>query len=788
MSLLYQFLVLLQFSYLKFCTCTDTLTSTHLIKDHDTIISNNTNFKLAFFSPANSTSRYVGILYNTPVQTAIWVANRDKPLNDTFGTVAISEDGNLAVLDGQQQLIWSSNVSNSMANSSAQLLDNGNLVLLDKSGRTLWQSFEHPSDSVLQNMRIAVSNTHATSLITSWKSPSDPSVGIYSGGINPPNIPQLVVWNGSNPHWRSGPWNRQKFIGIHNMHSVYGIGVDLVRGDDGSAYLTFSYANASIRTHFFLDSEGNLSRRDWNYGKEDWEITWTAIKSECDVYGKCGAFGSCDIQDSRLCTCLEGFEPKNIHEWSRKNWTSGCERRTLSQCERNTSTSNQDKNDRFLKLTAVKVPDFPELSHAPESACGSECLNNCSCVAYAYDSGIGCMQWSGNLIDIVKFRGSGGVDLYVRAYFGKKITSDLFSYGRGKNSLEYSHEGSPQEKINQVKLEELPVFRFEKLAEATENFHAAQKLGQGGFGAVYKGKLSDGQEIAVKRLSRSSRQGMEEFMNEVVVISKLQHRNLVRLLGCCVEGEEKMLIYEYMPNRSLDALLFDPLKQQSPDWEKRRNIIEGIGRGLLYLHRDSRLRIIHRDLKASNILLDEELNPKISDFGLARIFGGSQDHANTVRVVGTYGYMAPEYAMEGRFSEKSDVFSFGVLLLEIVSGRRNTSFYHDEHDLSLLGYAWKLWNEDELVKLVDPSISESCSQMDILRYIHVGFLCVQEVARDRPTISTVLSMLSSEIKDLPTPRQPAFTERQTSSETMFLQQSRTRYSINYLSVTTVEGR
>ncbi|KAK9756281.1 hypothetical protein RND81_01G086700 [Saponaria officinalis] len=179
-------------------------------------------------------------------------------------------------------------------------------------------------------------------------------------------------------------------------------------------------------------------------------------------------------------------------------------------------------------------------------------------------------------------------------------------------------------------------------------------LGQGGFGQVYKGKLVDGREIAVKRLSAASLQGVEEFMNEVVVICRLHHKNLVSLIGFCVEGEEKLLVYEYMPNKSLSEFLFDSTKRELLDWQKRFNIIEGICRGLIYLHRDSRLRIIHRDLKASNILLDEQLNPKIADFGMARIFDHGQDKDETRRVVGTYGYMAPEYAMDNHFSEKSD--------------------------------------------------------------------------------------------------------------------------------------
>ncbi|XP_044481978.1 cysteine-rich receptor-like protein kinase 6 [Mangifera indica] len=303
--------------------------------------------------------------------------------------------------------------------------------------------------------------------------------------------------------------------------------------------------------------------------------------------------------------------------------------------------------------------------------------------------------------------------------------------------------------------QEFPHFSLGIILEATQNFSDENKLGEGGFGPVYKGILVDGKEIAVKRLSRTSGQGLKELKNEVTLISKLQHKNLVRLLGCCLEGNESMLIYEYMPNKSLDFLLFDSTKSPELDWKRRIRIINGIARGLLYLHEDSRLKVIHRDLKTSNILLDNEMNPRISDFGMARIFGGNQDEANTKRVVGTYGYMAPEYAMEGLFSVKSDVFSFGVLLLEILSGKKNR-FYLSEHGQSLLNYAWKLWCKGRALELMDPVLVQSCVSVELLKYIHVGLLCVQEDPIDRPTMSSLVVMLAMDTIVLPKPTEPAF--------------------------------
>ncbi|KAG4945509.1 hypothetical protein JHK87_041516 [Glycine soja] len=335
---------------------------------------------------------------------------------------------------------------------------------------------------------------------------------------------------------------------------------------------------------------------------------------------------------------------------------------------------------------------------------------------------------------------------------------------------------------------ELPMFDFNTITMATDNFSEANKLGQGGFGIVYRGRLMEGQDIAVKRLSKNSVQGVEEFKNEVKLIVRLQHRNLVRLFGCCIEMDEKLLVYEYMENRSLDSILFDKAKKPILDWKRRFNIICGIARGLLYLHHDSRFRIIHRDLKASNILLDSEMNPKISDFGMARLFGTNQTEANTLRVVGTYGYMSPEYAMDGNFSVKSDVFSFGVLVLEIITGKKNRGFYYSNEDMNLLGNAWRQWRDGSTLELIDSSIGDSCSQSEVLRCIHVGLLCVQERAEDRPTMSSVLLMLSSESAIMPQPRNPGFSIGKNPVETDSSSSKKDQsWSVNQVTVTLLDA-
>ncbi|KAJ4917133.1 Cysteine-rich receptor-like protein kinase 11 [Raphanus sativus] len=320
-----------------------------------------------------------------------------------------------------------------------------------------------------------------------------------------------------------------------------------------------------------------------------------------------------------------------------------------------------------------------------------------------------------------------------------------------------SYQRTEIEYDSDISTENSSQYDLKTIEAATNKFSSTNKLGK-----VDSGKLPNGTEVAVKRLSKNSGQGSREFRNEAVLVSKLQHRNLVRLLGFCMEGEEKILIYEFVPNKSLDYFLFDPEKQSQLDWNRRYKIIGGIARGILYLHQDSQLTIIHRDLKVSNILLDVNMNPKISDFGLSTIFGMEQTQGNTHRVAGTYAYMSPEYAMHGQYSMKSDIYSFGVLVLEIISGKKNSGVYKmDETSTcgNLVTYAWRLWRKGSPLELVNPAIGRNYQPNEVTRCIHIALLCVQDNPEDRPMLSTIILMLTSNTITLPVPQLPAFFTR-----------------------------
>ncbi|TYI23144.1 hypothetical protein ES332_A06G143800v1 [Gossypium tomentosum] len=815
---------------------TDTITLDHFIKDNQVIVSSGKIFALGFFSPGSSRNRYVGIWYHQiPEKTVVWVANRESPIKDNSGILRIDSQGNLALFQRNQTLpVWSTNVSiTGTRNSIALILDSGNLVLLQNDTRraVLWESFDYPTNSMLPFMKLGWSfRTGVDRVLTSWKSPDDPGIGNYSYRINPSGFPQLYLYKGSAPWWRTGSWTGQRWSGVPEMTSSYIFNVSFVNTPD-EVSITYGVKKASFITRMITNETGIQQRFTWNNQARHWIGFWSAPKDQCDFYGHCGPNGYCnpDHPDDFECTCFPGFKPKSSEAWFIRDGAGGCVRKPgISTCQ---------KGEGFVKVPRLKVPDT-SAAHIDMSMglkqCENECLRNCSCVAYAsayaeINGGIGCLTWHGDLIDARTYADA-GKDLYIRvdaselARFTKKglfrkkgvlavtIVSAAVLFlilvallrclvrrlrraerrRKSKNAFSFTSsslfEGSVGEKdIDESRRNgDLPFFDFSTIAKATNNFSSDNKLGQGGFGAVYKGVLINGKEIAVKRLSKYSGQGVEEFKNEIVLIAKLQHRNLVKMLGCCIQGEEKMLIYEFLPNKSLDSIVFNESKSSMLDWKKRIEIICGIARGILYLHQDSRLRIIHRDLKASNVLLDAAMNPKISDFGMARIFGRDEIEGDTKRVVGTYGYMSPEYAMHGHFSIKSDVYSFGVLLLEIITGKKNSSYFPDSPSSSLVGYVWELWKEDRAIEIIDSVFGDSYSANEFLKCIQIGLLCVQEHATDRPMMSTVVFMLSNETA-LPSPKQPAFTVKTSHKGDEILNSERTE-STNDVTLSMVQAR
>ncbi|CAA0307215.1 unnamed protein product [Arabidopsis thaliana] len=777
-----------------------------------TLSSPNGTYELGFFSPNNSRNQYVGIWFkNITPRVVVWVANRDKPVTNNAANLTINSNGSLILVEGEQNVVWSIGETFSSNELRAELLENGNLVLIDGvSERNLWESFEHLGDTMLLESSVMYDvPNNKKRVLSSWKNPTDPSPGEFVAELTTQVPPQGFIMRGSRPYWRGGPWARVRFTGIPEMDgshvSKFDISQDVAAGT-GSLTYSLERRNSNL-SYTTLTSAGSL-KIIWNNGS-GWVTDLEAPVSSCDVYNTCGPFGLCIRSNPPKCECLKGFVPKSDEEWNKRNWTGGCMRRTNLSCDVNSSATAQANNGDIFDIVAnVKPPDFYEyLSLINEEDCQQRCLGNCSCTAFSYIEQIGCLVWNRELVDVMQFV-AGGETLSIRLASSelagsnrvKIIVASIVSisvfmilvfasywYWRYKAKQNDSNhiplETSQDAWREQLKPQDVNFFDMQTILTITNNFSMENKLGQGGFGPVYKGNLQDGKEIAIKRLSSTSGQGLEEFMNEIILISKLQHRNLVRLLGCCIEGEEKLLIYEFMANKSLNTFIFDSTKKLELDWPKRFEIIQGIACGLLYLHRDSCLRVVHRDMKVSNILLDEEMNPKISDFGLARMFQGTQHQANTRRVVGTLGYMSPEYAWTGMFSEKSDIYAFGVLLLEIITGKRISSFTIGEEGKTLLEFAWDSWCESGGSDLLDQDISSSGSESEVARCVQIGLLCIQQQAGDRPNIAQVMSMLTTTM-DLPKPKQPVFAMQVQESDS----ESKTMYSVNNITQTAIVGR
>ncbi|XP_044334519.1 putative G-type lectin S-receptor-like serine/threonine-protein kinase At1g61610 isoform X2 [Triticum aestivum] len=773
-----------------FCKSDDRLTPAKPLSPGDKLVSNGGIFALGFFSLTNSTANsYIGIWYHhIPERTYVWVANRDNPIaSSSHGKLVLTNGSNLVLSDSKGRTLWTTtnNIAADGLKAVAILLDSGNLVIRSPNGTDIWQSFHHPTDTMLPNMSLPLKNyTNFANHLVAWRGPDDPSTSNYSLGGD--SSLQIFAWNGTRPYWRRAALDGVFVYAVYQGNSGPIMYQNIEsRGDD--FYLTYTVSKGTPSMRVLLHYTGMVKLLTWNGNSSSWDVFSEHPTPNCDRYASCGPFGYCDnTQAVPTCKCLDGFESDGL------DFSVGCWRKKELHCS---------EEDSFVTLPNTKTPDdFLYIRNRSFDQCTAECSRNCSCTAYAYANltSIGrtidqsrCLVWMGELIDTSKRRDGLGENLYLRIpslAVSKKKTGALKIVlpviasllilvcmyliwmrklrGRRQNKghMDFGMQGqlsNSDEAYNQNS--EFLRISFPDIVAATNDFSDSNVLGKGGFGRVYKGILEGGGEVAVKRLTKCSDQGIEHFVNEVVLIGKLQHRNLVRLLGYCIHGDEKLLMYEYLPNKSLDYLLFDDAIKSMLDWPTRFRIIKGIARGLLYLHEDSRMTIIHRDLKASNILLDADMRPKISDFGMARIFGDNQQQANTRHVVGTY---------------------YGVLLLEVVSGLKISSPHHLIMDFrNLIDYAWNLLKDGNTRDFLDTVLLKSCSLHEVSLCIHVGLLCVQDSPSARPLMSLVVSMLDNEVMPLPTPKQPLyFVGKKHEAE-----EGRDN-SVNTASLTTLAGR
>ncbi|CAF1718717.1 unnamed protein product [Brassica napus] len=747
----------------------DTISANFTLSGDQTLLSSNGTFKMGFFKPGNSANFYIGMWYQElSIQTIVWVANRDKPVSDKNTSVLRISDGNLVLLDGNN-LVWSTGLNSSSAH-DAVLQDDGNLVLRDDSGSPLWQSFDHLGDTWLPGAKIRYDKrTKKSQRLTSWTSVEDPSPGLFSLELDE-STAYKILWNGSTQYWSSGPWNSQSkiFDSVPEMRLNYIYNFSFFSNETES-YFTYSLYNHANVSRFAMDVSGQIKQFTWLNNNNQWNLFWSQPRQQCQVYAYCGSFGICNDKSQPFCQCPRGFRPASQKDWDLKDYSAGCVRNTELQCSRGVINE-------FLPLTNVKLPDNNSEGLLGSTSCRSACLGNCSCMAYAHEETSNrCLMWSKDVLNLQQLEedNSEGNTLYLRL-----SASDMPRDSTSGKSNKVMIIGAVLGSLGVVALFLLAVililrslrmkrmrgeksdgtlaaFSYRELQNATKNF--SEKLGGGGFGSVFKGALQDSSVIAVKRLEGIS-QGEKQFRTEVVTIGTIQHMNLVRLRGFCSEGNKKLLVYDYMPNGSLDSHLFITQTGEEKTvlgWKLRYQIALGTARGLAYLHDECRDCIIHCDIKPENILLDSQFGPKVADFGLAKLVG--RDFSRVLTTMrGTRGYLAPEWISGVAITAKADVYSYGMMLFEIVSGRRNTEQSENGKVRFFPSVAATVLTKDEDIRsLLDPRLEgESVDTEELTRACKVACWCIQDEESHRPAMSQVVQILEGvlEVNTPPFPR------------------------------------
>ncbi|KAM7503445.1 hypothetical protein LguiB_002349 [Lonicera macranthoides] len=751
------------------------LTPGQSISGNQTLSSGGGIFELGFFTPGNSTKYYIGIWYKklpTPNKTIVWVANRNNPVSSPYNSqLKLSEEGNLVLLSQNKTQIWSSNSTSKESNSTvALLLDNGNFLIRVNSSSSdiIWQSFDHPSNTWLPGGKVGYNKLkHESQILTSWRSVENPATSKFSVEVEMNGTSHILLWNRSKQYWSSGEWTGKVFRNVPEIQLNFYITNLTYISNENESYFTYEAAFPSALTRFVIDVTGQLRQYVWGANYTRWSLFWTQPPQPCEVHGFCGVFSKCSNLGAPLCSCMEGFEPTVAKDWEMEDHTDGCARKIPLRCG----------NDTFSRLPNTRFPDDSVSLRTGSSAeCESACSRNCSCTGYAYDSVDGCFVWEGDLVNLQQLTkdDNSGKDFHVRVsaseestiitkakrksktgwiilgalggfstFLGIFLVIFLVAKQRRERGSEFEAQG-----------DSLRFFKYKEMKTATKNF--SEKLGEGGFGSVFKGTLPNSSTIAVKRL-KNLKQGEKEdkqFRAEVSTIGLVQHINLVRLVGFCIKGTKRFLVYDYMVNGSLESHLFSLKNPNSClDWKKRYNIALGTARGLAYLHEKCRDCIVHCDIKPENILLDNEFNSKVGDFGLAKLIGREFSRVLTT-IRGTRGYLAPEWISGEAITPKADVFSFGMVLLEIISGKRNRDLCEGNYDYFPALVANRLNDGEEVITLLDKRLEGEADVNEVTRACRVAIWCLQNNEKERPSMGSVVQILEGvlEVGAPPIPR------------------------------------
>jgi len=679
----------------------------------------------------------------------VWSANRDRQVRQD-ATLNFTGDGDLVLRDADGSLVWSSNTSGRSV-IGVNMMESGNLVLFDHHNVTVWQSFDYPVDSLLPGQRLLVGQ----SLTPNMSSINMTVSNQFYFTLRPDGIYAFAGYREPQLYYRNTDTIFGSYMGIgrHTYMTLMNGSLVVANSASGDETQTIYLLQLSQSLQCLrFESNGHLRLYEWM--DTQWKVVQDVFELEqCDYPSVCGDYGICF---SGQCSCPMASS------------TSGTYFRQLDDhkpslgCILDTPISCQSKEDhQLIQVHNVSYFSYIDLTagvHTDEESCKQACLGNCSCRAALYHyhktaSNGSCLLVSEVLsLQVLSLVGSspGSAFLKVQIAHPKKrgvlpytlggVTAALVLFATVFAILRCTRN---EEEANEDEFADLPGmparFTFQSLQVATKDF--SSKIGEGGFGSVFKGVLGD-QLVAVKHLHQAS-QGTKEFLAEVQTIGNLHHINLVRLIGFCAEKAHRLLVYEYMPRGSLDKWIYNGNNKALLDWHTRHKIIANIAKGLSYLHEDCRQRIVHLDIKPQNILLDDNFDAKVADFGLSKLIDRDRSRVVT-RMRGTPGYMAPEW-LTSQITEKVDVYSFGVVVMEIICGRKNLDYSQPVGSIQLINLLQEKAKNGKLEDMIDMNSEDMQIHMEeVLEMMNLAIWCLQSDSSRRPAISLVVKVMEGE--------------------------------------------